>query len=143
MVMFTEFDTSNIFCRHRMTWMEPFLRCRIRNQNLHRRQRFRWKTVRANIQWWECKCYCHSLSFVAVFYCASIKLIKFLTCNRISHIGKNTGSGHYVAHIKRDGKWFIFNDEKVALSENPPLQHAYLYLFQRTDTVGSPNPEYH
>jgi ubiquitin carboxyl-terminal hydrolase 5/13 len=61
---------------------------------------------------------------------------------RISHIGKNTGSGHYVAHIKRDGKWVIYNDEKVALSENPPLQHAYLYLFQRTDTVGSPHPDY-
>lgn len=60
----------------------------------------------------------------------------------ISHIGKNTGSGHYVAHIKHDGKWVIFNDEKVALSENPPIQHAYLYLFQRSDTIGSPNPEY-
>lgn len=51
----------------------------------------------------------------------------------ISHIGKNTGSGHYVAHIRRDGKWVIYNDEKVAISENPPVQHAYLYLFQRTD----------
>jgi len=62
----------------------------------------------------------------------------------ISHIGKNTGSGHYVAHIKRkdNGKWVIYNDEKVALSENPPIQHAYLYLFQRSDTFGSPNHRY-
>lgn len=60
----------------------------------------------------------------------------------ISHIGKNTGSGHYVAHLKRNDKWVIYNDEKVALSENPPIQHAYLYLFQRTDTIGSPNPQY-
>jgi len=61
----------------------------------------------------------------------------------VSHIGKNTGSGHYVAHIKRsDNKWVIYNDEKVALSENPPIQHAYLYLFQRADTVGSPNAGY-
>lgn len=58
----------------------------------------------------------------------------------ISHIGKNTGSGHYVAHVKRDGKWVIYNDEKVALSENPPFQHGYLYLFRRSDTMGSPNP---
>jgi ubiquitin carboxyl-terminal hydrolase 5/13 len=62
----------------------------------------------------------------------------------ISHIGKNTGSGHYVAHIKRkdNGKWVIYNDEKVAISEKPPIQHAYLYLFQRTDTFGSPNSSY-
>lgn len=58
----------------------------------------------------------------------------------ISHIGKNTGSGHYVAHVKRDGKWVIYNDEKVAFSENPPFQHGYLYLFRRSDTMGSFNP---
>ena len=31
----------------------------------------------------------------------------------ISHIGRNTSSGHYVCHIKKNGKWFFFNDEKV------------------------------
>jgi ubiquitin carboxyl-terminal hydrolase 5/13 len=67
---------------------------------------------------------------------------KYTMVGMISHIGKNTGSGHYVAHLKHDGKWVIYNDEKVALSEHPPIQHAYLYLFQRTDTVGSPNPHY-
>jgi len=61
----------------------------------------------------------------------------------ISHIGKNTGSGHYVAHLKKDGKWVIFNDEKVALSSKPPFLHAYLYLYQRKDTIGSsPSPNY-
>jgi len=59
---------------------------------------------------------------------------KYRMLGMISHIGKNTGSGHYVAHIKRDGKWFIFNDEKVALSENPPLPHAYLYLYERLES---------
>merc|ERR1712216_43030 len=50
---------------------------------------------------------------------------KYDIVGMISHIGKNTGSGHYVAHIKKrdTGKWVIFNDEKVALSENPPIQH--------------------
>jgi ubiquitin carboxyl-terminal hydrolase 5/13 len=67
---------------------------------------------------------------------------KYTMVGMISHIGKNTGSGHYVAHIKHDDKWVIFNDEKVALSENPPIQHAYLYLFQRTDTIGIPHPKY-
>jgi ubiquitin carboxyl-terminal hydrolase 5/13 len=60
----------------------------------------------------------------------------------ISHIGKNTGSGHYVAHLKKNGRWIIFNDEKVALSENPPIRHAYMYLFQRSDTFDSKHPEY-
>lgn len=60
----------------------------------------------------------------------------------VSHIGKNTGSGHYVAHLKKDGKWVMFNDEKVALSKEPPVQHAYMYLFQRNDTVDSPHPNY-
>ena len=59
----------------------------------------------------------------------------------ISHIGKNTGSGHYVAHIYVDGKWVIYNDEKVAESEHPPVEHAYLYLLQRTDTIGNPPHE--
>ena len=67
---------------------------------------------------------------------------KYNLVGLISHIGKNTGSGHYVAHLKKDGKWVIFNDEKVALSEHPPLKHAYMYLFQRSDTVGAPNVEY-
>lgn len=57
----------------------------------------------------------------------------------VSHIGKNTGSGHYVAHLKdKEGRWVIFNDEKVALSSKPPLEHAYLYLYRRSDTFGAP-----
>lgn len=67
---------------------------------------------------------------------------KYRLVGLVSHIGKNTGSGHYVAHLKKDDKWVIFNDEKVALSENPPTPHAYLYLFQRMDTIGSPNSSY-
>jgi ubiquitin carboxyl-terminal hydrolase 5/13 len=60
----------------------------------------------------------------------------------VSHIGKNTSSGHYVCHLKKDGKWVIFNDEKVALSESPPIPHAYMYLFQRKDCVGKANESF-
>jgi ubiquitin carboxyl-terminal hydrolase 5/13 len=49
----------------------------------------------------------------------------------ISHIGNHPSSGHYVAHILKDGRWVIFNDEIVALSENPPKDLAYLYLYKR------------
>lgn len=49
----------------------------------------------------------------------------------ISHIGSSVHVGHYVCHLLIDGKWTIFNDEKVALSENPPKSLGYLYLYQR------------
>lgn len=54
------------------------------------------------------------------------KLVAF-----ISHMGTSTMVGHYVCHIKKDDKWVIFNDEHVALSEHPPKDLAYLYLYQR------------
>ena len=31
----------------------------------------------------------------------------------ISHVGRNTNSGHYVSHQGRKWKWIIFNDRKV------------------------------
>ena len=51
----------------------------------------------------------------------------------ISHMGKSTLCGHYVAHIFKDGRWVIFNDEKVALSEKPPKGMGYLYMYKRED----------
>ena len=56
----------------------------------------------------------------------SYKLVAF-----ISHMGTNANVGHYVAHILKDDKWTIFNDENVALSENPPKDLAYLYVYRR------------
>uniref|UniRef100_A0A2N9IA02 Ubiquitin carboxyl-terminal hydrolase n=1 Tax=Fagus sylvatica TaxID=28930 RepID=A0A2N9IA02_FAGSY len=38
----------------------------------------------------------------------------------VSHIGTSTQCGHYVAHIFKDGRWVIFNDDKVGASVNPP-----------------------
>lgn len=49
----------------------------------------------------------------------------------ISHMGTSPAVGHYVCHILRDGKWVIFNDEKVALSENPPKDLGYVYLYEK------------
>jgi len=54
------------------------------------------------------------------------KLLGFIT-----HMGKSTESGHYVAHINVDGKWIIYNDLKVAESRNPPREMAYLYFYTR------------
>lgn len=54
------------------------------------------------------------------------KLIAF-----ISHMGSSSMVGHYVCHIKKEGRWVIFNDEKVAVSQNPPIDLGYLYVYER------------
>ena len=38
---------------------------------------------------------------------------KYSLIGIISHLGKNTDHGHYVCHLKKDGQWLLFNDEKV------------------------------
>nr|CCA21701.1 ubiquitin carboxylterminal hydrolase putative [Albugo laibachii Nc14]CCA21876.1 ubiquitin carboxylterminal hydrolase putative [Albugo laibachii Nc14] len=60
--------------------------------------------------------------------CGDYTLVGF-----ISHIGKNSNSGHYVCHLKKQGRWIIFNDDNVALSEEPPFSSGFLYLFRRND----------
>ncbi|KAJ1087675.1 hypothetical protein NDU88_000842 [Pleurodeles waltl] len=49
----------------------------------------------------------------------------------ISHMGTSTMSGHYVCHIKKDGRWVIYNDHKVCASEQPPKDLGYIYFYRR------------
>jgi len=49
----------------------------------------------------------------------------------ISHMGTSAQVGHYVCHIRKKGEWVIFNDSKVAKSQNPPKDLGYLYLYMR------------
>ncbi|KAI8096857.1 uncharacterized protein BX664DRAFT_292039 [Halteromyces radiatus] len=49
----------------------------------------------------------------------------------VSHKGTSIHCGHYVAHVLKDGQWTLFNDNKVALSPNPPIGEGYLYFFDR------------
>ncbi|XP_071907472.1 ubiquitin carboxyl-terminal hydrolase 14-like isoform X1 [Coffea arabica] len=51
----------------------------------------------------------------------------------VSHIGTSTHCGHYVAHVYKNGGWVIFNDEKVGVSKNPPVDMGYLYFFERLE----------
>ena len=66
---------------------------------------------------------------------------KYKLVGLVSQIGNNTSSGHYVCHLLRSlpeggaERWVIYNDEKVAVSEKPPVLHAYVYLFRRADVV--------
>lgn len=53
----------------------------------------------------------------------------------ISHKGPSVHSGHYVAHIKTDQGWVLFNDEKVVKASPESVKElkalAYLYIFTR------------
>jgi len=49
----------------------------------------------------------------------------------VNHIGTSTKSGHYVCHIRKEGKWIKFNDDKVHISQHPPRDCAYMYIFER------------
>ncbi|GMH39787.1 hypothetical protein BSKO_07685 [Bryopsis sp. KO-2023] len=54
----------------------------------------------------------------------------------ISHMGSSTACGHYVCHLRKEGRWVIFNDESVAVSEKPPKDLGYMYLYKRKDVSG-------
>ena len=54
----------------------------------------------------------------------------------VSHKGPSVHSGHYVATVRQDdGKWVLFNDEKVVKAEgeaNDKMKSlAYLYIYER------------
>jgi len=49
----------------------------------------------------------------------------------VTHVGNNTASGHYVCHIKKEGRWVAFDDQKVGASEVLPKELAYLYFYTR------------
>jgi len=58
-------------------------------------------------------------------------LAKYRLLGFISHMGASTQTGHYVAHIRKDGQWILYNDAKVALSEDTPTDMGYLYFYER------------
>ncbi|NXC35460.1 UBP13 hydrolase, partial [Campylorhamphus procurvoides] len=49
----------------------------------------------------------------------------------ISHMGTSTMSGHYVCHLKKEGRWVIYNDLRVCASERPPKDLGYIYFYHR------------
>nr|XP_009938350.1 PREDICTED: ubiquitin carboxyl-terminal hydrolase 13 [Opisthocomus hoazin] len=49
----------------------------------------------------------------------------------ISHMGTSTMSGHYVCHLKKEGRWVIYNDLRVCASERPPKDLGYMYFYHR------------
>lgn len=52
----------------------------------------------------------------------------------VQHKGPSALCGHYVANVRRNGKWVLYNDSKVAIYPDdvpPQFGKGYLYLFQR------------
>ena len=49
----------------------------------------------------------------------------------IVHLGSSALSGHYVAYIKKQDNWILYNDSKVAETPDPVLGKGYFYLFKR------------
>lgn len=65
---------------------------------------------------------------------------KYTLAAVISHIGKSPMAGHYVCHIKKGGRWVIYNDRKVGASgpvfpltatPHPPLPPTPRWPYRR------------
>ena len=57
----------------------------------------------------------------------------------VSHLGQTTAGGHYVAHVKRDGRWVFCNDRSVTLSQATPFGRGFLYVYRRKDAPALAN----
>ena len=53
----------------------------------------------------------------------------------ISHLGKNTDHGHYVSHVKKNGLWVLFNDDKVIFSLIPYYSYSDSTLYNTMNTI--------
>lgn len=58
---------------------------------------------------------------------------KYELVSFVSHLGRTPDSGHYVAHAKKNGVWYLFNDAKVAVSAEPPKDLGFIYFYVRRD----------
>jgi ubiquitin carboxyl-terminal hydrolase 5/13 len=76
---------------------------------------------------------------------------KYTLLSIVSHLGLNTSSGHYVAHVRKakggpgapaptgdasvdernNVRWYLMNDGKVAESEAPPLELGFMYFYKQ------------
>lgn len=51
----------------------------------------------------------------------------------VVHLGGSINVGHYIAYAKQGDQWIYFNDSKVAVSQDPDLGNAYVYILRRKD----------
>ena len=51
----------------------------------------------------------------------------------VTHLGSSLHAGHYVCHVRKDGKWIYYNDSKVAETDDPPIGKGYMYFFRKAE----------
>ena len=57
---------------------------------------------------------------------------KYRLVAMITHMGRNSASGHYICHIETSGHWVRFNDETVTKCKaEPPVDDGYMYVFEQ------------
>jgi ubiquitin carboxyl-terminal hydrolase 5/13 len=49
----------------------------------------------------------------------------------ISHKGTSMHCGHYVAHVKVNDRWILFNDNRVVLAAEVPIAQGYVYFYEQ------------
>jgi ubiquitin C-terminal hydrolase len=54
-----------------------------------------------------------STHIVSLLLTSSLCSYRYTLVAVISHMGKNTDHGHYICHVRKNGQWILFNDEKV------------------------------
>jgi hypothetical protein len=54
-----------------------------------------------------------STHIVSLLLTSSLCSCRYTLVAVISHMGKNTDHGHYICHVRKNGHWVLFNDEKV------------------------------
>jgi ubiquitin carboxyl-terminal hydrolase 5/13 len=60
-----------------------------------------------------------------------IKDLPIILLELLFHRGPSVHCGHYVAHIRKDNRWVLFNDNKVAVADSIPEEYAYLLVLER------------
>ena len=53
-------------------------------------------------------------------------------CGVLTHIGSELKSGHYIAEVRKDDKWWKCNDDKISITHFDNLsKQAYGFLFKK------------
>jgi len=58
---------------------------------------------------------------------------KYVVHGAIVHLGKSVHCGHYVYYSRHNGAWILFNDRKVAKTDEPLIGKAYILILRRVE----------
>lgn len=61
---------------------------------------------------------------------------KYILHGALVHLGKSVHCGHYVSYLRHkenQNEWILFNDRKVAKTDEPLIGKAYAFLLRRVE----------